>query len=169
MSDSIRRLNHLAGIAVVTFGAIAVYLVLVSYLPLFSSMTVMVVLTGMAGAVVKNTRRVLLLSQSRQKTVLTESDERILTIQLYLSTLVGGLLALVLWAAFLGGLVQGALFPKITVAAQPYTDLSEFMTYTHLESFADAAKALFWSFIAGYSERFMPSIIDKLLADDSKK
>lgn len=86
--------------------------------------------------------------------------------QILLIPIYGGLFALVLYLAFLSSIVQGPLFPRFAVAAfstpRPTTeDLMKFFSQTYPASGADLAKLLFWSFVAGFSERFVPQLIDR--------
>src|SRR4029078_4561252 len=66
------------------------------------------------------------------------------------SMFTGAAFALVLWLMFLGGLLSGELFPK--EIAGPLTSPIP----------KDLAKLLVWSFIAGFAERFVPDLLDKL-------
>jgi hypothetical protein len=77
----------------------------------------------------------------------------------------GGVFAIVLMLMFLSGILEGSLFPKYLHAPIDHTRLVEsFQTWlsaTFPESGTDIAKLLFWSFVAGFSERFVPQIIRK--------
>ena len=67
--------------------------------------------------------------------------------------LFGSVFATLLFLAFLGGLVQGSLFPQ-------FVNLSWF-SLVFLP--ADWARLMVWSFIAGFSERFVPDLLNNLL------
>lgn len=82
--------------------------------------------------------------------------------QFYLSPLVGGIFGLLLWMSFFGGMIQGSLFPTIDGIDKPYTNFFNLMAHTRPASYSDAAKGIVWSFLAGYSERFVPNILDRL-------
>ena len=72
----------------------------------------------------------------------------------------GGIFALVLMVMFIGKIIQGTLFP--VYSDMKITDLvtfKEWITSTYPVSGANVAKLLFWSFVAGFSERFVPQII----------
>lgn len=94
-------------------------------------------------------------------TLLSESWATILVIPIY-----GGIFALVLYIIFLAGLIQGHLFPAIyTVkfSSPPTTsDLIAFLSQTYPEQGSDVAKLIFWSFVSGFSERFVPQIIQNI-------
>jgi len=78
-----------------------------------------------------------------------------------LSPLVGGILALLLFILFLSDLLQGDFFPKFVLdgsgAPQHYLSLLDF----HGAKAADYAKLIFWSFLAGYSEKFVIDIVSQ--------
>lgn len=67
--------------------------------------------------------------------------------------LLGAVFALVLMFTFIGGLVQGSLFPRIQ--ADSWTTLAIRVP--------DWCKLLVWAFIAGFSERFVPDLLDNLM------
>jgi hypothetical protein len=85
--------------------------------------------------------------------------------QIVLIPVYGGIFALILYVAFLSQIVTGALFPRFSVAPfhdPPTTaDLRAFFGQTYPASGADLAKLLFWSLVAGFSERFVPQIISR--------
>ncbi len=93
--------------------------------------------------------------------LLSQSWFQILLIPVY-----GGLFALVLYICFLSGIVEGSLFPRFAIptfsAPMPTTeDMRNFFSLTYPATGADVAKFLFWSFVAGFSERFVPQILDQ--------
>ncbi len=94
-----------------------------------------------------------------------------LLVGVVVSPLIGALFALVLYIAFVSEILQGSLFPKFTPV--PYTGLSTFIENAVPMNTADAAKALFWSFVAGFAEGFVPNFIDKVAReatdDDSER
>ena len=93
--------------------------------------------------------------------VLAQSWAAILVIPIY-----GGIFALTLYVLFLSGLVQGHLFPEfhIPAFADPPTsaDIVKLLKQTYPKSGPDFAKLLFWTFVAGFSERFVPQIIQSV-------
>lgn len=81
-----------------------------------------------------------------------------------LSPLVGGILAVVLYILFISTLISGDLFPKfVPDATESYSRIhngfSEIFA-VHGEA-VDYAKMMFWSFVAGFSERFVTDIVSK--------
>lgn len=78
--------------------------------------------------------------------------------QLKWSPITGVIFAVVLSLLFLGGLIQGGLFPNTSGAAgNEWTG----MLYVHLAF----AKLMIWSFIAGFSERFVPDLLGRFISN----
>lgn len=85
-------------------------------------------------------------------------------IYITLPPFVSGLLAFVLYVIFLSDLLGGKLFPHFE--PEPWTTGQHtecgfcllFKTQGHAE---DYAKLIFWSFVAGFSERFVIDIINR--------
>ncbi len=84
-----------------------------------------------------------------------------LIVQSYVSPAVGGIFALVLNFMWMGRLIEGSLFPAFVNLDGPYKGLTGLFEAT-LKTNMDAARALVWGFIAGFSERLLPSLIDGL-------
>ena len=89
--------------------------------------------------------------------------------QILLIPVYGGVFAMVLYLAFLGGIIEGAMFPRFSVpefAVPPSSqDMKNLFTSTYPTTGVDLAKLIFWTFIAGFSERFVPQIISKTTND----
>jgi len=94
--------------------------------------------------------------------VLSGSWSTILIIPIY-----GGIFALVLYVLFLSGLVAGDLFPKFwipTFGETPTTqNIVDLLSKTYPSKGQDLAKLIFWSFVSGFSERFVPQIIQSVV------
>jgi hypothetical protein len=95
-----------------------------------------------------------------------EDDELDLLSKSWASVLIiplfGGIFALVLYVIFLTGILDLPIFPKFYIP--PFTndravDLPAFLQQTSPISGQDMAKVMFWSFVAGFSERFVPQVI----------
>lgn len=118
-----------------------------------------VFLTGLIGGFVSMQQRLpaIGLNELRQ---LSDSWLSILLIPIN-----GGIFAIVLMLMFLSGIIEGAMFPGYSHSAIDRQDLVasfvQWLTTTFPESGPDIAKLLFWSFVAGFSERFVPQIIRK--------
>lgn len=70
--------------------------------------------------------------------------------------------ACVLYLIFMGGLLRGGLFPEFRGAGTMFRDVESFVLLVHPASNADFAKLMVWSFIAGFSEKFVPNLISQL-------
>jgi len=108
--------------------------------------------------------------QQRLKTV---SDEELVYLsQSWAAILVvpvfGGVFALVLYVLFLAGIIEGSLFPKMAIpefgadGLRTSAELRRFFLETYPNSGSDFAKLTFWCFVAGFSERFVPQIIQRV-------
>jgi hypothetical protein len=74
---------------------------------------------------------------------------------IYISPLSGAISALVLFFIFIGGLVNGNLFPTVECNGN-------LLVIPPLEGCENYGKLFVWSFIAGFAERFVPDILDRL-------
>lgn len=83
-------------------------------------------------------------------------------VHVFMIPLFGGIFALLLYMIMLSGIVGGAAFPAFVVAEfsrnPTVDDIRAFFTETYPASGEDFAKLVFWSFVAGFSERFVPNI-----------
>jgi len=96
---------------------------------------------------------------------------------LVLAPLVGGVLSLLLYMLFLSGLLSGDLFPNFVpdtvMRVVPGSDpevmervisgepgIGRIFTQGG-EGYEDYGKLFFWSFVAGYSEKFIPNVIGR--------
>ncbi|HEV7484165.1 MAG TPA: hypothetical protein VGQ65_00680 [Thermoanaerobaculia bacterium] len=89
----------------------------------------------------------------------------------FLTPLTGAIGALVLYAFFCGGLLEGTLFPRIACPPgipQPMRFM-DFLLNADPVSWPDQGKALVWCFIAGFAERLVPDAIDRLTSAAQKK
>lgn len=85
-------------------------------------------------------------------------------VYVWISPIVGGVLAVVLYVLFISTLVSGDLFPEfVPDAVDPcFTERKGFSIIFDVHGEAvDYAKMMFWSFVAGFSERFVTDIISK--------
>jgi len=96
--------------------------------------------------------------------ILRESWAAILVIPIF-----GGIFAQVTYVLFLSGLIQGHLFPVFAIPqfADMPTDenIRALLTQTYPKTGADFAKLMFWCFVSGFSERFVPQIVNKIVRD----
>lgn len=107
------------------------------------------------------------LAQQRRLKELSDEDLELFnysTIYKWLSPLAGATLAGILYLIFIGGLLGGELFPTFELPEKG-TKLAKSGLPVIFEIGSTSppvyAKLLFWSFIAGYSERFVTDIIGR--------
>lgn len=122
----------------------------------------LIFVSGTVGGAVNSFRQVQNLStvKDHQYNAITE---RMVTIQIYMSPFVGGVFAFVLYTIFMAGFVQGSLFPVFASGGDAYEGYEQFTILSVPATNADVAKALVWSFIAGFSEGFVPNFISKIV------
>ncbi len=153
-----KRLILMTGISVIFFAAIFG----VSYvLNQRFMMTWAGFLCGIIGGFVSIQQRLRTVSDQELE-LLTKSWFQILLVPIF-----GGVFALVLYCIFLSGIVSGDLFPDFYIPKPPEAGpdknfMFELFTKTYPSTGKDFAKFLFWSFVAGFSERFVPQIITKV-------
>jgi hypothetical protein len=106
-------------------------------------------------------------SLQRRIKILPDLDLRLLVESNYylsLAPISGAILAGILYILFISGLLSGELFPKFE---SPAYDLSEGINrlfYVTSNNPSDFAKLLFWSFVAGFSEKFVTDIVGRFEA-----
>jgi len=135
----------------------------------FLSMLATVVYAGIIGGYVSSLRRV--------QTIQPEFDS-LMTIQslqnsryfLWLSPLLGAIFAVVLLLVFIANLVGGTVFPGFSVAptcdgcdSNMWLKMWPFLKTLHPKDGGEYAKLFLWSFIAGFAERFVPDILDRVI------
>lgn len=153
-----RRLIVMTAVAVLIFGAIFGF----SYF--FSQRFMMTwagFLCGIIGGFVSIQQRIKTVSDE-ELTLLTRSWFQVLLIPVF-----GGVFALVLYCLFLSEIISGSLFPVFYIPAPPNAVpdtayMIDVFTKTYPQTGQDLAKFLFWSFVAGFSERFVPQIISNV-------
>ena len=107
--------------------------------------------------------------QGRVKTMSLEDLGLLATSWVYtvLSPLVGGILAVALYLIFVSELITGHLFPVFQPdTGAPDTESIKMLFAHHGQSYVDYAKLMVWSFIAGYSERFVINVISSFTTND---
>ena len=132
----------------------------------FSSAPVFVFLSGQLGGYIGIQKRIKKLS----------SDDLLLFASSWIYTIlipmVGGVLAIFLCLVFVSGIITGNLFPKFVDDILPIGEVRNegfWELFDHNgKSYTDYAKLLCWSFIAGYSEKFVVGIINSFANDKVK-
>jgi hypothetical protein len=98
-------------------------------------------------------------------TTVQELRGRYLLMYSLIPPVIGAIAAVVLYLVFLGKFFESPLFPKMDcLPNQPCTSLLELMKHYWPVHPEDYGKALVWSFIAGFSERLVPDVLQGLAA-----
>ena len=74
---------------------------------------------------------------------------------------VGGVLALALYLVFLSNILAGDLFPRFVPLSDQPVSLDMMFNHRGVE-FSDYAKLLFWSFVAGFNQKYVVDIIESV-------
>jgi len=85
-----------------------------------------------------------------------------------LAPISGSVLAGVLYLLFISGMVTGALFPEIVADENSKSTGLRILFEIRSDKPSEYAKLLFWSFVAGYSERFVTDIIGRFEKDSGQ-
>lgn len=109
------------------------------------------------------------LSLQRRLKQLSEEDLTLIKESMpftWLAPVSGAVLAGILYILFISGLLAGELFPKFVFDPESAKGVTGIARIFHVSSNdpADYAKLLFWSFVAGFSERFVTDIIGRFHA-----
>jgi hypothetical protein len=154
-----RRLIIVAGISIAITGAMFSWGLFLQPRLVVSWLTL---ICGLVGGFVSIQQRLRGLGEE-DLTMLAESWPAVLLIPIY-----GAIFSQVLYLIFLAGLLQGDLFPAFYIP--PFGDvptdekLRQFLLGTYPKSGVDFAKLVFWSFVAGFSERFVPQLVSTISA-----
>lgn len=125
-------------------------------------------LCGIVGGFVSIQQRIKTVS-NEELVLLTKSWFQILLIPVF-----GGIFSLVLYCLFLSEIISGSLFPNFYIPeptnSNPDTSfIIDVFTKTYPSKGQDLAKFLFWSFVAGFSERFVPQVISNVASKASEQ
>ena len=89
----------------------------------------------------------------------------------WLAPVAGALLAGVLYLLFIGQIVHGPLFPAFNTDTEAIKNAKGFVKLFAIESPtpSDYAKLLFWSFVAGFSEKFVTDVIGRFESQEQTR
>lgn len=76
---------------------------------------------------------------------------------------VGGILALVMYLLFMANILAGDLFPKFEADENSPVGLQSLLAQ-HATGMPAYAKLLFWSFVAGFNQKYVVDIINSIRA-----
>ncbi|RPH33757.1 MAG: hypothetical protein EHM93_03725 [Bacteroidales bacterium] len=119
------------------------------------------IMCGILGGFVSIQQRIKKIS-SKELQLLSKSWFQILLIPIY-----GGIFSLILYVIFLSNMLSGQFFPSFNFPSIPESGvdtvyLQNFLINTYPQSGQDLAKLIFWCFLAGFSERFVPQVISNI-------
>ncbi|NGN97828.1 hypothetical protein G5S52_09165 [Grimontia sp. S25] len=132
-----------------------------------------VVLAGVLGAFVSALNRIYSSSSvfplGRYKELMKDINGYLIAYS-SIPPLVGAISATVLYVLFAGQIITGPFFP--TFACENDAGCNEFQTFLQdwsPDKAQDYAKAIVWGFIAGFSERFVPDILNRVVNNANEK
>jgi len=150
---------HLFGVTFVVCAALVGYMIRADMRP-DSSLVVLVFLTGALGGLLSAYRRFRLLVPAAAE---PEAEPvQGLLLHAYLSPMLGGIFGVILYLVMLTGIIEGDFFPRFRNLDQPYDGLFALFHSTVPAENKDAIKAVFWAFLAGFSERFVPDLVGRV-------
>ncbi|MEM7227722.1 MAG: hypothetical protein AAF432_02800 [Planctomycetota bacterium] len=157
---------HITVIAFVVTLSLALCATVLIRSPRWDSLIVFIFMAGTIGGVANNIRRLSRLPIEPSASI-EPRLEFLMLLQIYLSPLIGGIFACVLYVLFMSGIVQGALFPRFNMAVE-YTTTADFASASLPVQNVDAAKALVWAFIAGFAEACVPNLLERVTRETER-
>ncbi|MCP8689628.1 hypothetical protein [Marinobacterium sedimentorum] len=84
--------------------------------------------------------------------------------------LVGAISSTILYVVFASEIIVGSFFPGFSckLANTDCSEFQEFLTSWSPRDAQDYAKAIVWGFVAGFSERFVPDILNRVASNSDK-
>ncbi|ACS79097.1 hypothetical protein [Maridesulfovibrio salexigens] len=126
------------------------------------SLLLVIYLVGAGGGVVSTYLR-LKSMPDESFTYNKDSKDRLMAIlQVYMSPVIAGVFAWLLYGLFATGILKGTMFPNFIGAEKVYYNVVQLFQDLKPEHLEDTALAILWAFIAGFSEKMLPNILDKL-------
>ena len=151
--------TNLIVISMAVFGTFAIALLLAKW-GSDTDILFLTFLAGCVGGVLNNYTRVSAMDSAKNPAITTTAQLRVAVIQLYISFFVAGILAFVIYGIFASKLATGPLFPKFVGYDQNYESVTQLLKCLAPEKNEDAAKAVIWGFVAGWSEKLLPNLLD---------
>jgi hypothetical protein len=125
------------------------------------SFVLLLFLCGALGGITNNYLRLREIPVS-EKDLMDPLTNKLAILQVYVSPVIAGVFGFILYSLFLSGIVQGSLFPDFSGIELKFDGVGGLFTDVAPANNLDAARALIWAFIAGFSERMVPNILDKV-------
>jgi len=94
---------------------------------------------------------------------------RYLLMYSFVPPVIGAIAAVVLYLIFLAKLVEGGLFPNISCVAGNCETIQDMMHSYLPATPPDFGKVMVWSFVAGFSERLVPDLLQTLVVRQGKE
>lgn len=161
-------MRHFAIVLAFIVAATALTMILMARFVDDMSLAYLVFLFGTVGGVANNYRRVAALIAASDDVEIEADTRKLVTMQVYVSPVIGGVFAVVLYGLFMAQtLIAGDLFPSFEGCAGASFDGLPSFSDCAPESNADVAKAFVWAFAAGFLERLVPNFISALAPQTS--
>ncbi len=143
-------------VATVTVALVATLLFYKGEIPLI----LFIFIAGYVGGIINSYMRTRYLSIDASS-LKDDKINKLAIMQVYVSPLISGLFGFIFYSLCLTGIIGGDLFPNFKGIEQPYVNVSDLFNIMPVQRI-DGAKGVLWGFIAGFSERLVPNILDKI-------
>lgn len=128
------------------------------------SFVLLLFMSGALGGVMTTYMR-LRAMPTNEEMVKNDLTNTLAIIQVYVSPAIASVFGFVLYGLFLSDMLQGSLFPKFVGTDIAFNGVVSLFTDVKPASQLDAVKSLLWAFLAGFSERLVPNILDRLATE----
>ena len=129
-------------------------------------------LTGMLGAFFSALTRLYNvdeLSIALISPTVSELEGRYLLMYSLVPPIIGAIASVVIYVAFVAGIIEGGVFPKMAcMTGHKCETLQEILDFYGPATSQDYGKAWIWAFIAGFSERLVPDLLQSLVSKTQK-
>jgi len=157
-------------VVILAVGLLGSYIVVKTWQP---PILVLVTLAGMLGAFFSALTRLYQVDQLSVALIsptVSQLSGWHLFMYSFVPPMVGAIASVALYVGFVSGLVAGGLFPVMECkGAGPCNDLYGVLTFYGPKDAPDYGKVLIWSFVAGFSERMVPDMLQSLVAKSQKQ